>query len=142
MWLAVGATAIVIVLAIVAGLVLVASGVFSSRHTITGDYILVDSVQRPALIAVDGSSCRGAGAYGDIAPGAPVVLRDGSGTLLGTTALEGGTPSATECDFTFSIPDVPEVGAYTVEVSNRGPITNTLADMKEHDWAFALSLGQ
>ena len=136
------ATAIVVILGVAAALVLVASGNLNPRHTITGDYILVDSAQSPPLIAVDGSACRGTGAYGDIEPGAPVTLVDGAGTSLGTTTLAGGSGGPTECDFTFSIPGVPEVGAYTVEVSHRGTVTNTLDEMREHDWAFALSLGQ
>lgn len=140
--LAVWAVLAVIALGVAASTVLVATGALTPRHTITGDYILVDTTGSPPLIAVDGSACTGTGGYGDIEPGAAVTLLDGAGTLLGTTTLSGGTGDATECDFTFSIPGVPEVGAYTVEVSGRGAVTNTLADMREHDWAFALSLGQ
>jgi hypothetical protein len=140
-WVAVGLAIATLVLAVVAVLALLASGLLTPRHTITGDYILVDTVQDPLLIAADGSGCRGANGYEDIGPGTPVTLRDGAGALLGTATLSAGKASATECDFTFSIPDVPEVDAYTVEVSHRGRVTNTLADMKEHDWAFALSLG-
>ncbi len=141
-WVAIWAAAIVLVLAVGGAFVLVASGALTSRHTITGDYILVDSAQNPPLISVNGSACRGAGDYGDIAPGTVVTLRDGPGTLLGTTTLSGGSGGATECDFTFSIPGVAEVPEYTVEVSHRGTVTNSLAEMKSHDWAFALSLGQ
>jgi hypothetical protein len=136
------ATAIVVVLGGGAALALVASGALTPRHTITGDYILVDSAQNPPLIVVEGSGCRGAGGYSDIEPGAPVTLVDGTGTVLGTSTLSGGSGSSTECDFSFSIPGVPEVSAYTVEVSHRGKVMNTLAEMREHDWAFALSLGQ
>lgn len=140
--LAIAAAVVMIALAIGIGLALVATGALNARHTITGDYILVDSAHNPPLITADGSACRGSGAYGDIVPGAPVSLVDGAGTVLGTTTLNGGTGDATECDFAFSIADVPEVGAYTVEVSDRGKVTNTLDELREHKWAFALSLGQ
>jgi hypothetical protein len=133
---------VVVVLAFSAGATLLASGALTSRHTISGDYILVDSRQSPPLIEAAGSGCRGTGGYSDIAPGTPVTLLDAGGKLLGATTLEGGSRSATECDFTFSIPDVPEVGSYTVEVSHRGEVTNTLDEMKAHGWTFALSLGQ
>ena len=142
LWIALGAAAAVLVLAVAGGLALVASGALTPHHTITGDYILVDSTGNPPLIAVDGSACRGTGGYADIAPGAPVTLRDGAAALLGTTTLSGGSGSATECDFTFSFANVPEVGAYTVEVSGRGAVTNALDDMKAQDWTFALRLGQ
>lgn len=142
MWVAAWAATIVLVLAVGAGLVLVASGVFSPHHAITGDHVLVDSAQSPPLISVDGSACRGTGGYGDIAPGALVTLHDGAGTLLGTTTLSGGSGGATERDFAFAIPSVPEVGSDTVEVSHRGTVKNSLDEMKAHGWAFALSLGQ
>ena len=62
------------------------------------------------------------GGYDDIAAGAPVTVKDGTGTVLATTALTGGTLSKPGCTFAFRT-HVPDADFYRVQVSHRDALT-------------------
>ena len=140
-WLALGIVIFVAVIAAAAVVALASSGSLTPHHTISGTFELLDTDQTFPSITVVGASCHGTGGYADIDAGAEVTLKDGDGKILGSTELSDGTGSVTSCTFTFSIADVPEVGFYSVEISHRGAITNSLAQMQANGWMFGLTLG-
>lgn len=124
-------------------------------HTIRGSMDLADvQVTRP------GEPCTGSGGYSDVAPGAPVIVRNGAGDTIATSELELGrsigedgkierdgqnvtqTFGAVEgCRFTFTIDDVPNSKFYAVEVSHRGALTYSKKQMEERAWKVSLTLG-
>jgi hypothetical protein len=106
-------------------------------HIVTGTFELAGSHQG----GYGTVPCEGTGGYTDIREGAPVTLKDAAGTMIATSRLEHGSSSA-PCDFTFAFPNVVEMPFYTVEVSHRGGLTYSLAEMKATGWTFALTLGK
>jgi hypothetical protein len=141
-WLALGVVIFVAVIAAAAVVALAGSGSLTPHHTITGTFELLATDQTFPSITVAGSTCRGTGGYADIDTGAQVTLKDGDGKILGTTQLSDGTGSVTSCTFMFSIADVPEVSFYSIEISRRGAVTNSLAQMQANAWTFGLTLGK
>jgi hypothetical protein len=110
--------------------------------TITGDY---SSVYFESLNGRLGETCEGDGGYSDISPGVGVSVTDRTGTLLAASTLESGTVTdkfadEVECTLTFTVDDLPESDAYTVEVADRGELTYTKAELQEADWQVFLSL--
>lgn len=92
----------------------------------------------------DGSCTSGDGGYDDISEGAQATLTDESGTVIGTTQLEAGKQgdSATVCDFSFDFGTVTaKPKFYSVQVSHRGTITDSAAELEANDWLFELTLG-
>ena len=140
-WISLGVVIFVAIVAAAGFIAVTSSGALAAHHTITGDFVLVESDLSFPSIKATGTSCEGTGGYSDISAGAQVTLRDGDGKTLGTTFLLSGTGTVSSCDFTFTIENVPEVPFYSVEISHRGQITNSLADMKADGWTFSLSLG-
>ena len=102
-------------------------------HSITGTFDLLGTF--------GGTSCYGSGGYDDIREGVGVTLRDGNGIVIATSALDRGVSRIGSCHFTFSIPDAPDAPFYSVEVSHRGEMTKSAADLAAAGWAFALELG-
>ena len=140
-WAILGVVIFVAVVAAAGVLALAGSGSLSPRHTVSGTFGLLDSDASFPSITTSGSGCQGTGGYADISPGAQVTLKDGDGKILGTTQLSTGSGTTTACLFTFAIPNVPEVAFYSVEISHRGQVTNSLADLKSSGWTFSLTLG-
>lgn len=66
--------------------------------------------------------CSGKGGYSDISDGTAVVIRDASGTTIGTTELVEGSKASGGCTFSFyaTVPGKSEY--YSVEVSHRGEV--------------------
>lgn len=98
------------------------------------------------VITVNGSTlgtvCSPKPGYDDIHEGTQVTLKDGAGTIIGTSALGpvaiGGRQA---CDYAFTIAGVPEVPFYAIEVGHRGEVTASLAEMQASGWRFELELG-
>jgi len=141
-WVTLGLVIFVAVIAAAGFVALAASGTLTPHHTINGAFVLLDTDPTYSSIKTVGSGCEGTGGYSDLSPGAQVTLRDGDGKTLGSTALSEGSGSSTSCTFTFSIPNIPEVPFYAVEISHRGQVTNSLADMRANGWTFSLSIGK
>ena len=80
---------------------------------------------------------------GDTAVGAaPVVVKDGAGTVLATSVLQLGTKTGPgTCVFKFEVKGVPETEFYQVEVSHRGAMTYSKRDLESSGWTTSLSLG-
>ena len=106
---------------------------------VTGMFVLfgdADSVE-----STD-SGCQGARGYDDIHSGAQVIVRDEAGTVLATTSLGTGTLLETGmCYFEFDLGSLPRAHFYSFEVSRRGELTYSRAELEENDWTFEGSLG-
>lgn len=90
----------------------------------------------------NGTECWGVGGYGDIQEGAEVTIRDGSGELIGSGNLDAGsTVGDGTCTFLWFIDDVSEVDFYEIEVSSRGALTYSKAEMEEANWIVQGSIG-
>jgi hypothetical protein len=95
-----------------------------------------------------GAGCFGEGGYSDIRAGAGVTVKDASGSLIGTTTLGPGVaqpwpevaPDAVQCVFPYSL-SVPDTAFYTFEVSHRGAISRSRADLAAKGWTMSFYLG-
>ncbi|ONH54597.1 hypothetical protein CcI49_29980 [Frankia sp. CcI49] len=88
-------------------------------------------------------SCDGSGGYSDIHRGAQATLTDAEGTIVSTTRIGNGTHGGSaHCTFPFTfLPIEVESGFYSVEISRRGKITKSVAELDADEWTFELSLG-
>ena len=108
-------------------------------HTVNGTLTLNTS---SSWTMETSGGCLSAGGYSDIAPGAPVTLRDEKGTILAATSLREGWLAGAGCNFAFALDDVPDTATfYAVTVSHRGEISKSHADMAANGWTFDLTLG-
>ena len=95
-----------------------------------------------------GQPCTAADAgYADIHAGTPVVLRDKSGAMVGSATLGDGTLRRQplrgrddDCLFRFSL-TVPERAEYRIEVSRRGAVAFSQADLERSHWTANLTIG-
>lgn len=86
---------------------------------------------------------QGSGGYSDIGGGTAVVIKDQSGVVLGATSL-GSQPveDGYDCTWLITVPNVPTDRAfYSAEVSHRGAVTVSKADLEQKGWTFKLELG-
>jgi hypothetical protein len=103
-----------------------------STITVTGTLTLSRGTDLNWVTLTDvheGATCYGTSGYGDIAKGAQVTVYDAHGTVIGSGALGDGTVQSTDCVFAFSVPAVSKTNFYQVEVSHRGKITVTPAEV-------------
>jgi hypothetical protein len=106
------------------------------KHDVSGTFTLYDSTSTY-------SSCLGQGGYADIGPGTDVSIRDQNNDLIGKSSLGAGAPSEGACEYSFTVAAVPaNMKFYSIEVSHRGALTYSLADMKSMDWTVDMTLGQ
>lgn len=110
-------------------------GVTSGTITLTGSMTLFDTDLQSY-----GEGCSGTGGYSDIAEGASVTIYDDSGKIVGTGRLNHSSTVGTGgCQFDFAV-DVPsDKPFYQVEVTHRGKVTYSAADVKAGN--IELSLG-
>ena len=88
-------------------------------------------------------ACHGGGGYDDIAGGMGVTLKDGDGTVIGSTQLGTGQASADRdwCVLPFSFSDVPDADFYVIDMGRRGEQTYSRADLEAQDWTVGLEIG-
>ncbi len=125
------------ILAVAGGVLAFTGGADKPVTTLTGTMVLTD----PDTAAYD---CIGQDGYSDISPGATVILTNESGKILGSTVLENGTADLDlgTCTYAFSLPDVPvDQAQYAVEVTSRGKVVSSRAEMVAQSWSFELTLG-
>ena len=114
------------------------SGGGSATTAVTGTFVLTDSDTAYA-------GCVGQGGYADISPGVAVILASQDNTILGSTSLGVGSAdtSAGTCTYNFTVADVPkDQSRYAIEVSHRGKVVNSKAEMRANGWTFGLSMGR
>jgi hypothetical protein len=80
--------------------------------------------------------------FSDLVPGGQVVVADGSGDVLGTASLNGGTLSVLGCTFTFTVPDLPPEPFYEVTVTHRGTLTYSAQELATKGWKIASSVSE
>lgn len=107
-------------------------------HDITGTFTLTstDVANLPGQ-----NNCYGTAGYADVVVGMPVVVKDQAGTIIatGTTGFQSGEVG--QCVLSISVPKVPDVPFYSVEVGHRGAITYSNADFAAKGWRVDLTLG-
>lgn len=110
-----------------------------ASQSLTGTFTLHDEQGWTA-----GGTCRGDGGYSDILVGMGMTLRDGDGTILGTTRLSIGTASddGKECAFEFAFEDVPPADFYAIDAGRRGEQTYSAVDLEQQDWTVSLEIGR
>ena len=111
-------------------------------HTIKGEMTLIDydSFRRMSV----GASCSGDGGYSDIDEGATVSVRNQSGTLIGSGHLGAGKIEGDvlkACVVPFEVTGVKDAEFFQVEVSRRGGLSYSKADMEQRGWTVSASLG-
>jgi hypothetical protein len=138
---ALGAVILAVILALGFGAWVVLGGSKPTTHTVTGSLVLIDASTNPSIY-VSGSSCHGTGGYLDLHGGAEVRLKNENGTLLSSTILGSGTGTAHLCTFSFTLTDVPDDAKfYVVNISHRGDVSNSHAEMVDAGWAVDLTIG-
>ena len=92
-----------------------------------------------------GASCAGTGGYEDFQAGTPVTVKNEAGTIIASGALGSGVSDpvypTVACNFAFTVKGVPQAKFYSVEVSHRGAITYSAADLAAKNWKVTLSIG-
>jgi hypothetical protein len=86
-----------------------------------------------------GCNVKGTG-YQDLSAGAPVTVKDATGTILASTFLPRGTTVGNLCEWTMSV-TVPDSTFYQIEVSHRGEVTFAESDLETNGWEADLSIG-
>jgi hypothetical protein len=113
-------------------------------HTLHGTYIVHGAYRHRSY----GASCNPAEAgYPDIHTGTPGTVKDGTGALLGSLRLGGGTlrkgaldDRTDDCVFSFSL-TVPERDAYRIEVGRRGAVPFQRSELERSNWKADLTIG-
>ncbi|WP_326606712.1 MULTISPECIES: hypothetical protein [unclassified Streptomyces] len=106
-------------------------GTFST----TGSIFLADS---DGFVS-DGKKCMGKGGYEDLRAGTEVTVTDASGSVVAADSLALGKVVGETCMFKFTVHDIP-VGSklFRIEVSHRGAITKTEAELRLGELALTL----
>jgi len=114
----------------------------SGAHTLTGSIALYDA----NATYLRGQSCKGTGGYSDLAPGGQDTVRDQNGAIIAVGMITDGIASdykgiVVGCNLNFVVKDVPEAKFYTIEVTHRGPLSYTYADLVALGWMLSLRIG-
>lgn len=128
------------------GLVLLAG--CGGGHTITGTMTIIGtsenlSFSKPPTV---GDSCEGQGGFADISDEAQVTVSDEAGKTIATGHLSAGKIASVfenivpHCEWTFSMEDVPDADFYEIEVSQRGGLKYSKAEMEKMDWSVEVTL--
>jgi hypothetical protein len=137
----------------VAVLVLACSGTLSSpttpvrQTTGTGPNTIrgLVLVYEPDSNWIVAEACAPVGPFKDIANGTDVVVRDGSGKVIGGATLPDGTgeeDDATDhagstthiCEFEFAVPGLVTTGSYAVQVGNKPEQKMSLDNLQARFW--------
>ena len=119
----------------------------AAHFRLTGEYAVHGAYAKSGQPQpVSGSACSPATVgYDDIRAGTRVVVRNGGGGVVATTALAGGTMRISgsfrdDCVFTFAA-SVPNQSSYQVEVGDRGTVSFSRAQLQQAHWKAALAIG-
>jgi hypothetical protein len=151
----------VAVLVALIGLAIVQAG-SKERETISGTFTLFD------IGGINGSptSCSGEGGYSDVDAGMPVTIRDGDGTIVGSTSTRNATQSelvaslvddgddtsedeaedliesldGSFCTLVFEA-EVDDAEFYEVEVGTRGSLSFRKSELEDENWNVGFTLG-
>jgi len=111
------------------------------RPAVTGVLQLRDPVYAIRAVSPVGGPCKGLGQYDGILGGTPVVVKDASGAVIATGAVDvGRVGGGSTCTFAF-VAQVPKSDVYQFEVLNRPVGTYRYDDLVARGWDITLSLG-
>lgn len=117
----------------------------TATTTTVGTKAVEGSLVLKEMTNVDNPTCRGRESYDDINEGAQVVVKDETGAIIATSSLSGGTPVTANlggyCQFTFQVTVPADRDFYSFEVSHRGELTYSNAEMESMGWTVAFELG-
>jgi hypothetical protein len=111
---------------------------------------LIEPLSLEAIDRTPGGPCQGSGAYSDIRNGAQVVFKDGQGKVIGTSQLANGVAGtgtvdrsgfSYPCGFRASPLKLPKEDFYTLQVSQRPPITYSFNDLQAKNWQLSVTIG-
>lgn len=89
-----------------------------------------------------GDYCEGTSGYDDIFAGQTVTVSNQGGTVIGTGSLGPGTAGGiVTCLFRFRVDELPKESFYNIEVSHRGGLTYSIAELEGMGWKVDLTLG-
>ncbi|GAS88102.1 DUF732 domain-containing protein [Mycolicibacterium brisbanense] len=97
--------------------------------TVSGIFVVTDSAGVDA-IASDGASCQGANGYSDVGRDTQVIVKNGKGEILATTALGPGKGDSANCTFSFSFPVTEGQDRYVVSVGHRGEFSYSFGQLR------------
>lgn len=80
------------------------------------------------------------GGFSDLRAGAQVLIEDGAGDVLASTALASGVLSVAGCTFTYSA-EVPRAEFYKISIGTRDPIVVSYEQMQKDGWKVEKSIG-
>ena len=108
---------------------------------VTGVLRLHDPMYSRRSVATVGGPCKGLGAYHDFIGGTPVSVKDRSGTVIATGALNPGkVVDGAACEFAFVVQTVPNADLYQFDVGGRAAGAFPYDDLAAQGWQVALSL--
>jgi serine/threonine-protein kinase len=137
----VGAIIVIAALALGGGYVLLGVGGHPT-HQVAGTFVLTDTDTNSSGITTFGSTCEGSGGYSDLSAGVSVILKDENDKTIATTSLGEGTGNSAVCTFHFTLADVPDNATfYNTQISHRGTVSFSHADMVKNGWTVELSMG-
>jgi hypothetical protein len=112
-------------------------------HAVTGTLVLTDTSIYSSGITAGGGACEGSGGYSDLSAGVSVILKDENDKTIAATSLgEGVGATSLICTFYFTLSDVPDTATfYNIQISHRGTVSFSHADMVKNDWTIELYMG-
>jgi hypothetical protein len=91
---------------------------------------------------VTDAGCTGGPGNEDISPGAQVIIRNESDTIIGYGVLQDSGRTGVEgCSYDFVV-IVPDATFYVIEVSDRGRVVYSVADMERTNWRVIIEAGE
>ena len=110
-------------------------------HVLAGTFTLIGASHWGGVPGTPGR-CQGLGGYADVKAGQSVTVRDQANAIIATGSTEWQAVTADhDCQFAFTIRDVPDVPFYSIEVGHRGALTYSRADLDGKGWKLDLTLG-
>jgi hypothetical protein len=93
--------------------------------------VLIDSAEHyVSSIESDGTKCHGVHGYSDVGSGTQVMVKNGKGEILATTALGEGHGDDVKCTFSFSFPITEGQDRYVVSVGRRGEFSYSFEQLR------------
>jgi hypothetical protein len=114
----------------------------SSHHTLTGSVEILDTQDEPFTPGqgCDGSETTG---YSDLSTGAQVTVKNGSGKIIAIGQINEGKPNydGATCTMPLRVSGIPKASFYQVEVSHRGELDYSYAQLQNRHWRGSLTIG-
>jgi hypothetical protein len=128
-----------IAIGLAAGMLLSGCG---GTRLITGTITIYDTNQfyDEATQSAFGPLCYMGEGYRDIEISGNVTVKDGAGTIIGTSELEKPTSvKATSCEYPFAV-TVSDSEFYSIKIGNRRELIYSRAELESQGWTLGLTL--